>query len=117
MGPSQPVMLPFPDTKAHEQEIPERPILLATLMSLNPQTHMVRNSLNTLRYTKHTLLIFCMPLFQDQVFTIEAVIVYIDEAKGWYFDKCRTCHMKIEGHPHRHCQQFGTKRTPNYRYT
>lgn len=90
MEPSQLVMLPFPDTEAQEPEIPEGPISLAILMSLNPQTHM------------------------EQVFTIEAVIVYIDEAKGWYFDKCRTCHMKIEGHPHRHCQQFGTKATPNY---
>ena len=35
---------------------------------------------DTLTYMKHTLLTFYIPLFQDQVFTTKAVMLYIDEA-------------------------------------
>lgn len=68
------------------------------------------------KYTQiHGTLFSQVSSYQQEVFTTEATIVNIDESKGWYFNRCRTCHMKIEeGHPHRHCQQMGTKPAPNY---
>ena len=41
VGPSQPLMLPPTEAQYEEQEIPQGPITLAALMSLNPYTHMV----------------------------------------------------------------------------
>ncbi|PWA86495.1 hypothetical protein CTI12_AA140740 [Artemisia annua] len=52
-----------------------------------------------------------------QQFTVQAMILGIDEQVGWYFNRCRTCGNKIsEGMPHRHCQQPGVRPIPNYSY-
>ncbi|PWA48597.1 hypothetical protein CTI12_AA489050 [Artemisia annua] len=49
--------------------------------------------------------------------TNAALITNIDESQGWYFNRCRTCQMKIaEGWPHRHCQPPGIRQAPNYTY-
>lgn len=93
MGPPIPLTIPPGDTGSQAAEMYRGPISLATLMSLNPEAQM------------------------QQVFTTEATIVHIDEQRGWYFDRCRTCHTKIEnGLPHWHCHQVGTKPAPNYSY-
>ncbi|PWA68283.1 nucleic acid-binding, OB-fold protein [Artemisia annua] len=53
----------------------------------------------------------------QQHFTTDAVIVKIDESKGWFFNRCRGCGNPIEEHmPHRHCQEPGTQPPANYSY-
>ncbi|PWA64669.1 helitron helicase-like domain-containing protein [Artemisia annua] len=53
-----------------------------------------------------------------QHFTTDAVIIKIDESRGWYFNRCRGCGNPIEEHmPHRHCQEPGTQPVQNYRAT
>ncbi|PWA73350.1 DNA binding protein [Artemisia annua] len=54
----------------------------------------------------------------QQHYTTDAVIIKIDESKGWYFNRCRGCGNPIEEHmPHLHCHEPGTHPAPNYRAT
>ncbi|PWA97527.1 nucleic acid-binding, OB-fold protein [Artemisia annua] len=53
----------------------------------------------------------------QQHFVTDAVIVKIDESKGWYFNRCRSCGNPVEEYmPHRHCHEPGTVPQPNYSY-
>ncbi|PWA82762.1 helitron helicase-like domain-containing protein [Artemisia annua] len=73
-----------------------------------PQPHMQIQALQAIKPETNAL----------RPFVIQAVITKIDEAQGWYFNRCRTCHLKIaEGWPHPHCQQPGVRPTPNYTYS
>ncbi|PWA40831.1 hypothetical protein CTI12_AA558580 [Artemisia annua] len=55
---------------------------------------------------------------QLRQFVIEAVTTNIDESQGWYFNRCRTFHMKIsERFSHRHCQPPGVQLAPTYTYS
>ncbi|PWA54050.1 hypothetical protein CTI12_AA386660 [Artemisia annua] len=93
MGPMPP-MLPAPtETDTHEAQMSQRYMPISALLEVKPETNALRP------------------------FTIEAVITKIDETQGWYFNRCRICHMKIaEGWPHRQCQQPGIQPIPNYTY-
>ncbi|PWA96572.1 nucleic acid-binding, OB-fold protein [Artemisia annua] len=52
-----------------------------------------------------------------QQFTVQAMVLNIDEQMAWYFNRCRTCGNKVsETMPHRHCQQPGMPTVPNYSY-
>ncbi|PWA88207.1 helitron helicase-like domain-containing protein [Artemisia annua] len=52
-----------------------------------------------------------------QRFSVEAVILNIDQQMGWYINRCRTCGNKIADEmSHRHCQQPGIRPIPNYSY-
>ncbi|PWA74085.1 hypothetical protein CTI12_AA254430 [Artemisia annua] len=54
---------------------------------------------------------------QQQYFTTDAVIVKIDQSRGWFFNRCRGCGNPIADHmPHLHCHEPGTKPSPNYSY-
>lgn len=93
VGPPIPLTIPPGDAGSQVAEMHQGPVSIETLISMNPEAHM------------------------QQVFTTEATIMHIDELRGWYFNRCRTCHTKIaDGFPHWHCQQIGTKTAPNYSY-
>ncbi|PWA67128.1 nucleic acid-binding, OB-fold protein [Artemisia annua] len=93
MGPLPPLLPPPTEPDIQELEMPQRYVSIRDLLEVRPETNVLRP------------------------FIIDAVITKIDETQGWYFDRCRTCHMKInEGWPHRHCQQPGVRHTPNYTY-
>ncbi|PWA57673.1 nucleic acid-binding, OB-fold protein [Artemisia annua] len=54
----------------------------------------------------------------QQHYTTDAVIIKIDESKGWYFNRCRGCGNPIEEHmPHLHCHEPGTHPSPNYSHS
>ncbi|PWA74877.1 hypothetical protein CTI12_AA248520 [Artemisia annua] len=93
MGPLPPLPLPPTEAPGDEQEPAHPHMQIRDLLAIRPETNALRP------------------------FVIEATITKIDESQGWYFNRCRTCHMKInEGWPHPHCQQPGVRMTPNYTY-
>ncbi|PWA66851.1 hypothetical protein CTI12_AA323970 [Artemisia annua] len=93
MVPAPPLQLPALDIQPMEQPLGRQITPLNVLMQASPESLV-------------------------QQFTTEAVITGIDEAMGWYFNRCRTCGNKItEIMPHRHCQQPGIQPAPNYRIT
>ncbi|PWA97715.1 hypothetical protein CTI12_AA026780 [Artemisia annua] len=93
MGPLLPLPLTATEIPEDEAEQAQTQMRIRDLQAIKPETNALRP------------------------FVIEAAITKIDETQGWYFNRCRTCHLKInEGWPHPHCQQPGIPMAPNYTY-
>ena len=61
IGPSQPLMLPSIETRHEEPEIPQGPISLGALMSLNPQHPHGKTHTYTITSKKEIALTICAP--------------------------------------------------------
>ena len=55
-------------------------------------------------------------ILQNVLFTQDAMIVKVDTAYDWYFQKCDECGGKLKyGYIHGHCHPYGTKSNPEVR--
>ncbi|PWA64901.1 hypothetical protein CTI12_AA337360 [Artemisia annua] len=77
-----------------EQERSRNRVLLATLLQIDPNTQ------------------------QRVLFTQEAMILQVDTAYDWYYQKCDECGGKLDyGFIHGHCHPYGTESRPENSYS
>ncbi|PWA35435.1 nucleic acid-binding, OB-fold protein [Artemisia annua] len=115
----------FPVARVEEME---RPVVIAASscwakrhagiiqLSSTPATSIYLNpKVPTAEHIREVIIIAYIYKQQQQHFITDAVIVKIDESRGWYFNRCRSCGNPVEEHmPHRHCHEPGTQPQPNY---
>ncbi|PWA81028.1 F-box domain-containing protein [Artemisia annua] len=77
-----------------------------TTVNQSRKTHGMRHKIFYCTFTNNYTNNFAQ-IQKEERFTTEAVIVKIDEDKGWYFNRCKCCNKKIDDNrPHWHCQEL-----------